>query len=309
MDVTETRTNLFGLDRQGLRDWFAQAGEKPYRADQVMKWMYHRHVTDFAQMTDVGKVLRSKLEAIAEIVPPNVLLEKQSTDGTHKWLLGMDPRNAIEAVFIPESSRGTLCVSSQAGCGLNCTFCSTGTHGFNRNLSTAEIIGHGRVEAVRLSDGRRIDCDTVVFTGDWIPDHELARTAGLPMLPAAKGPIVDGGWHTEQRGVFAVGNLTHPAETADVCALDGRAAATHVMDWLTLKTWPAAVTPIEVEPPFLWAAHTALGITARVAEFVEGCIECRAGDEVTHRTRRRLWTPNQAIHLPRSAVSSIALKR
>ncbi len=176
-------------------------------------------------------------------------------------------------------------------------------------VEIAEIIGHGRVEAVRLSDGRRIDCDTVVFTGDWIPDHELARTAGLPMLPAAKGPIVDGGWHTERPGVFAVGNLTHPAETADVCALDGRAAATHVMDWLTLKAWPAAVTAIEVEPPFLWAAHTALGITARVAEFVEGRIECRAGDEVTHRTRRRSWTPNQAIHLPRSAVSSIALKR
>ena len=152
MDVTQTRTNLFGLDRKGLRDWFAQAGEKPYRADQVMKWMYHRHVTEFSQMTDVGKVLRSKLEAVAEIVPPHVLLEKQSTDGTHKWLLGMDPRNAIEAVFIPESSRGTLCVSSQVGCGLNCTFCSTGTQGFNRNLSTAEIIGQVWVAARHLGN-------------------------------------------------------------------------------------------------------------------------------------------------------------
>ena len=150
--MTQTRTNLFGLDRMGLRDWFAQAGEKPYRADQVMKWMYHRHVTDFSQMTDVGKVLRSKLEAIAEIVPPNVLHEKQSTDGTHKWLLGMDPRNAIEAVFIPENSRGTLCVSSQVGCGLNCTFCSTGTQGFNRNLSTAEIIGQVWVAAKHLGN-------------------------------------------------------------------------------------------------------------------------------------------------------------
>jgi 23S rRNA (adenine2503-C2)-methyltransferase len=152
MDVTQTRTNLFGLDRTGLREWFAQAGEKPYRADQVMKWMYHRHVTDFSQMTDVGKVLRSKLEAVAEIVPPNVLLEQQSTDGTHKWLLGMDPRNAIEAVFIPENSRGTLCVSSQVGCGLNCTFCSTGTQGFNRNLSTAEIIGQVWVVARHLGN-------------------------------------------------------------------------------------------------------------------------------------------------------------
>ncbi|MGB0134096.1 23S rRNA (adenine(2503)-C(2))-methyltransferase RlmN [Dokdonella sp.] len=152
MDVTQTRTNLFGLDRTGLREWFAQAGEKPYRADQVMKWMYHRHVTDFSQMTDVGKVLRSKLEAVAEIVPPHVLHEKQSTDGTHKWLLGMDPRNAIEAVFIPENSRGTLCVSSQVGCGLNCTFCSTGTQGFNRNLSTAEIIGQVWVAAKHLGN-------------------------------------------------------------------------------------------------------------------------------------------------------------
>ena len=152
MDTTQTRTNLFGLDRQGLRDWFAQAGEKPYRADQVMKWMYHRCVTDFSQMTDVGKALRAKLESVAEIVPPNILFEKQSTDGTHKWLLGMDARNAIEAVFIPESSRGTLCVSSQVGCGLNCQFCSTATQGFNRNLSTAEIIGQVWVAARHLGN-------------------------------------------------------------------------------------------------------------------------------------------------------------
>ena len=138
---TVVRTNLFGLDRKGLRDFFAQAGEKPYRAEQVMKWIYHQHATDFGQMTDVGKALRGKLEAIAEIVPPQALFEKQSADGTHKWLLGMDSANAIETVFIPETSRGTLCVSSQVGCGLNCQFCSTATQGFNRNLSTAEIIG------------------------------------------------------------------------------------------------------------------------------------------------------------------------
>ena len=90
MDTPLTRTNLFGLDRQALREWFAQAGEKPYRADQVMKWMYHRHVTEFTQMTDIGKTLCAKLQGIAEVVPPNVLFEKQSTDGTHKWLLGMD---------------------------------------------------------------------------------------------------------------------------------------------------------------------------------------------------------------------------
>ena len=142
MDTPLTRTNLFGLDRHALREWFAQAGEKPYRADQVMKWMYHRHVTEFTQMTDIGKTLCAKLQGLAEVVPPNVLFEKQSTDGTHKWLLGMDAGNAIEAVFIPESSRGTLCVSSQVGCGLNCQFCSTATQGFNRNLSTAKHLGN-----------------------------------------------------------------------------------------------------------------------------------------------------------------------
>lgn len=152
MDTPLTRTNLFGLDRKALREWFAQAGEKPYRADQVMKWMYHRHVTEFAQMTDIGKTLCAKLQGLAEVVPPNVLFEKQSTDGTHKWLLGMDAGNAIEAVFIPESSRGTLCVSSQVGCGLNCQFCSTATQGFNRNLSTAEIIGQVWVAAKHLGN-------------------------------------------------------------------------------------------------------------------------------------------------------------
>jgi 23S rRNA (adenine2503-C2)-methyltransferase len=146
------RFNLLDYDRQGLRDLFVQLGEKPYRAEQVMKWIYHRHATEFAQMTDVGKALRDKLEAVAEIVPPKVLFEKQAADATYKWLLGMDGGNAVETVFIPESSRGTLCVSSQIGCGLNCRFCSTGTQGFNRNLSSAEIIGQVFVAAKHLGN-------------------------------------------------------------------------------------------------------------------------------------------------------------
>jgi 23S rRNA (adenine2503-C2)-methyltransferase len=150
--LTTVKANLFDYDRKGLRDLFAQLGEKPYRADQVMKWVYHRHVTDFAHMTDVGKALREKLSDAIEITPPNTLLEKQAVDGTHKWLLGMDGRNAIEAVFIPETSRGTLCVSSQIGCGLNCQFCSTGTQGFNRNLSVAEIVGQVWVVAKHLGN-------------------------------------------------------------------------------------------------------------------------------------------------------------
>jgi 23S rRNA (adenine2503-C2)-methyltransferase len=152
VSTTTAKANLFDYDRKGLRALFAEMGEKPYRADQVMKWIYHRHVTDFGAMTDVGKALREKLEQRLDIVPPATLFEKQASDGTHKWLLGMDGANAIEAVFIPEPSRGTLCVSSQVGCGLNCQFCSTATQGFNRNLSAAEIIGQVWVAAKHLGN-------------------------------------------------------------------------------------------------------------------------------------------------------------
>jgi 23S rRNA m2A2503 methyltransferase len=138
------RQNLLELDRAGLERFFEEVlGEKRYRAHQVMKWIHHRYVTDFDQMTDLGKALRAKLREHAEVVVPNVVFDKPSADGTHKWLLAMDAdgRNAVETVFIPDKGRGTLCVSSQVGCGLNCTFCSTATQGFNRNLTTAEIIG------------------------------------------------------------------------------------------------------------------------------------------------------------------------
>ena len=146
------KVNLLDFDRQGLRDFFEQLGEKPYRAEQVMKWIYHRLEDDFGKMTDVGKALRAKLEASCYVGPPKTLFDKAAADGTHKWLLGMDGGNAIEAVYIPEPTRGTLCVSSQVGCGLNCTFCSTGTQGFNRNLSAAEIIGQVFVAARHLGN-------------------------------------------------------------------------------------------------------------------------------------------------------------
>lgn len=146
------RPNLFDHDRNGLRALFVQLGEQPWRADQVMKWVYHRHVTDFAQMSDIGKALQHKLAQSIDIVPPNTIFEKQASDGTHKWLLGMDGGNAIEAVFIPETSRGTLCVSSQVGCALACQFCSTGAQGFNRNLSAAEITGQVWIAARHLGN-------------------------------------------------------------------------------------------------------------------------------------------------------------
>ncbi len=147
------KVNLLDLDRDGLERFFAdELGEKRFRAHQVMKWMYHRHICDFAEMSDLGKDLRAKLEVRAVVMPPPVILDKPSADGTHKWLLGMDQANAIEAVFIPDKGRGTLCVSSQVGCGLNCQFCSTATQGFNRNLSTAEIIGQVWVAAKHLGN-------------------------------------------------------------------------------------------------------------------------------------------------------------
>ncbi|MFC4727509.1 23S rRNA (adenine(2503)-C(2))-methyltransferase RlmN [Coralloluteibacterium thermophilus] len=151
--TVSTRTNLLDLDREGMERFFADTlGEKTFRAHQVMKWIYHRHETEFANMTDLGKALRAKLEEHAEVVPPKILFEKPSADGTHKWLLGMDGGNAVETVFIPDRTRGTLCVSSQVGCGLNCSFCSTATQGFNRNLSAAEIIGQVWIAARHLGN-------------------------------------------------------------------------------------------------------------------------------------------------------------
>lgn len=133
--------NLLDFDEQGLRAYFASIGEKPFRAQQLLKWIYHQGVTDFAAMTNLGLDLRQKLQQVAVIEPPRVLNEQVSTDGTTKWLMGFGGGNAVETVFIPEPSRGTLCISSQVGCALNCTFCSTGAQGFSRNLSTSEIIG------------------------------------------------------------------------------------------------------------------------------------------------------------------------
>lgn len=153
--ATVHKQNLLDLDREGLERFFADTlGEARYRAHQVMKWIHHRYVTDFDQMTDLGKALRAKLHQHAEVLVPNVVFDKPSTDGTHKWLLAMgtDGKNAIETVYIPDKGRGTLCVSSQVGCGLNCTFCSTATQGFNRNLTTAEIIGQVWVAARHLGN-------------------------------------------------------------------------------------------------------------------------------------------------------------
>jgi len=133
--------NLIGLDAAGLESFFAGQGEKPFRARQLLHWIHQRGETDFAGMSDLAKGLREKLAASARVDAPVIVGDMTAQDGTRKWLLKVDDANAVEAVFIPETHRGTLCVSSQAGCVLDCAFCSTGKQGFNRNLSTAEIIG------------------------------------------------------------------------------------------------------------------------------------------------------------------------
>lgn len=135
------KTNLMGLDVKGLKEFFVTLGEKPFRAIQVFKWIHQRGVSNFEEMTDLGKKLRETLHDVAIVKAPDVAVDQLATDGTRKWLLRLDDGNQIETVFIPEKTRGTLCVSSQVGCILNCKFCSTGAQGFNRNLTPHEIIG------------------------------------------------------------------------------------------------------------------------------------------------------------------------
>lgn len=135
------RVNLLDYDLEGLTAWCASHGEKAFRATQLARWL-HRHVEgDFDRMTNLAKSFRAKLHALAKVEAPRGITEKISGDGTRKWLFDVGGGNAVESVFIPEDDRGTLCISTQAGCAMGCLFCSTGKQGFNRNLSTAEIVG------------------------------------------------------------------------------------------------------------------------------------------------------------------------
>ena len=133
--------NLLDLDAEGLVAYCAGIGEKAFRAKQLQRWIHQAGASDFAAMTDLAKSLRGKLAERAQVVAPAIVSDHISADGTRKWLIDVGQGNAVETVYIPEETRGTLCVSSQAGCAVNCRFCSTGKQGFNRNLSTAEIIG------------------------------------------------------------------------------------------------------------------------------------------------------------------------
>jgi len=164
---TEPPVNLLELDRAALQDFFVSIGEKPFRARQVMQWIHQRGVTDFSLMTDLSKDLRNKLQTKASVHLPEVSVDQVSKDGTRKWLLHMDGvENAVECVLIPEDSRMTLCISSQVGCTLNCSFCSTAKQGFNRNLSTAEIIGQLYLaHHALLKDGFENGITNVVMMG------------------------------------------------------------------------------------------------------------------------------------------------
>jgi thioredoxin reductase len=186
------------------------------------------------------------------------------------------------------------------------SFATAGRHRVpvRTGVDVAEVVGRGRVEGVVLTDGSRIECDTVVFTGDWVPDHELARTGGIPVLADSRSPVVDAAMHTERPGVFAIGNLVHPAETADVCALDGRHVAPAVLDWLALQRWPHAVPPISVDPPLRWASHTSRGITLRVDAFTTGRLRVTAAGHELWVGHRRRFVPNRSI-----TITDVAVRR
>ena len=141
MSAKPTKINLLNFNRAGLREYFSSIGEKPFRADQVMKWIYQAGVSDFDQMTNLNKALREKLKMQCEVKAPEIAYQQGATDGTIKFALRLEGGQEVETVWIPDADRATLCVSSQVGCALECTFCSTAQQGFNRNLSVAEIIG------------------------------------------------------------------------------------------------------------------------------------------------------------------------
>jgi 23S rRNA (adenine2503-C2)-methyltransferase len=149
-NTEDKRVNLLDLDKASLELYFEKMGEKPFRAQQVLQWIYHQHVFDFDNMLNLSKALRTVLKTQAQITLPKVVKTDRSVDGTIKWLVQLADFNCVETVFIPESGRGTLCVSSQVGCALNCQFCATATQGFNRNLSVSEIIGQVLLASLHL---------------------------------------------------------------------------------------------------------------------------------------------------------------
>lgn len=176
-------TNLLNFNQKQLADYFISIGEKPFRAKQLMRWVYHYGVTDLDQMTDIAKVLREKLGNETSFNLPEVQLEQASDDGTRKWLIGANNQkdgtsSSVETVFIPEDDRGTLCISSQVGCALECTFCSTGRQGFNRNLTVSEIIGQLWIANQSL---RKVDGYDMLAPTDRIISNVVMMGMGEPL--------------------------------------------------------------------------------------------------------------------------------
>jgi 23S rRNA (adenine2503-C2)-methyltransferase len=157
-----SKLSLLGLPAANLVELFENLDEKPYRARQIMRWLYQRYVTDYGEMTDLSAALRKQLAEMTTLALPPVLKHEHSDDGTRKWLLDVGANQAVETVYIPEPSRGTLCISSQAGCALDCAFCATGHQGFNRNLTSAEILGQVVLAARELKPAQ---ITNVVFMG------------------------------------------------------------------------------------------------------------------------------------------------
>lgn len=167
MNAAADKINLLGLSQDGLEQFLGERSEKPFRARQLLQWVYQRGVDDFDAMTDLSKSLRARLREDAVISPPEVSARHDSKDGCVKWLFASGSGQAVETVFIPEANRGTLCISSQVGCALDCSFCATGAQGFNRNLTSAEIIGqvrHAIRELPRRENGEPA-VSNIVFMG------------------------------------------------------------------------------------------------------------------------------------------------
>jgi len=165
VDSKTDKTNLMDFDRAALAEWFAARGEKPFRAQQLLKWVYQQGVDDFDAMSNLSKTLRDSLKQVAEVRGLKVAADQKSADGSRKWLFELEDGNRIESVYIPEAERATLCISSQVGCALNCSFCSTAQQGFNRNLTAAEIIGQLWMASRLLAEDDRLPVSNVVFMG------------------------------------------------------------------------------------------------------------------------------------------------
>jgi len=193
--------NLLEFDLDGLTAYCEQLGEKRFRATQLFRWIHQKGASDFSSMSDLAKSLRDKLAGVAEITPLTVTSEQASSDGTIKWLFDVGGGNAVETVFIPEDDRGTLCVSSQAGCAVGCRFCSTGHQGFSRNLSTGEIVAqlwfaeHHLRRRLKLADGERA-ITNVVMMGMGEPLQNYAA-----LVPALRVMLDDHAYGLSRRRV------------------------------------------------------------------------------------------------------------